>query len=210
VAPSGTTTVRHQLSGADVPDAAVGGTIPNLCPGNSNHIWNVWANLSYPNNQDFNVQNQSDVADWPCFAKYYVTFPLDSLPPGVVILSADLTLHQFGGSDPGAAQPSLIQVLTVAENWSPATITWNNAPLALENVGQSWVDPTSFPGWPGLERTWDLSYAVARAYAQGKPLRLVVYSADSAIHSGKHFVSSDVGDWNAAARPTLVITWGEP
>jgi len=26
-----------------------------------------------------NVQNQSDISDWPCFSKYYVTFPLDAV-----------------------------------------------------------------------------------------------------------------------------------
>jgi len=45
--------------------------------------------------------------------KYYVTFPLTALPPGKVVVSATLTLHQFGNSQPDAAKPSLVQVLTV-------------------------------------------------------------------------------------------------
>ncbi|MDT8304975.1 MAG: hypothetical protein RRC07_03480, partial [Anaerolineae bacterium] len=53
-----------------------------------------------------------------------------------------------------------------------------------------------------------VSRAVAQAHASGQPLRLVLYSADGAYHSGKYFSSSDVPAWNAAARPTLTVSWG--
>jgi uncharacterized repeat protein (TIGR01451 family) len=208
--PGGAAVIREKLNGAIVPDAAVGGTMPDLCPGDSYYIWNVWGNANYGDESDFNVQNQSDVADWPCFAKYYVTFPLDAVPPGKVVISATLTLHQFGGSEPSQAEPSLIQVLMVDEAWDEASITWNNAPLALENVSSTWVDTTGFPGWPGIPRTWDVSRAVAEAYEMGTPLRLVLYEADDAYHSGKHFVASETGDWNEVARPTLRVLWGDP
>jgi len=192
-----------------VPDADVGGTIANQCPGDEEHIWNEWGNRNDGHAPDFNIQNQSDVADWPCFAKYYVTFPLDSIPRGKTIISATLTLHQFGNAGgAGEAQPSWIQVLIASADWREETITWNNAPPACENIGGSWVDPiTDWPGWPGVPRTWDVSYAVARAYARGEPLRLVLYSADSAYHSGKYFVSSDTGDWNVEGRPRLEVWW---
>jgi hypothetical protein len=213
-----TATIRHRLNGASVPDAAVGGTTGNLCPSNPTYIWNDWGNDNFADTADFNIQNQSDLSDWPCFAKYYVTFPLTAIPAGKVIVSATLTLHQFGGSgdlnDPNPnnrPQPSLIQVFTLSEDWSDTTVTWNNAPLAFENVSRAWANPlASFPGWPGAPRTWDVSYAVAQAYARGQPLRLALYEADSAYHSGKHFVSSDTGDWNAAGRPTLAVRYGNP
>jgi uncharacterized repeat protein (TIGR01451 family) len=208
--PGGTAVIREGLNEATVPDAAVGGTIPSLCPGGSDYIWNVWGNASFGDESTFNVQNQSDVADWPCFAKYYVTFPLDAVPPDKAVISATLTLHQVGGSAPDEAEPSLIQVLTVGEAWDEAAITWNNAPLALENVASTWVDPTVFPGWPGIPCTWDVSGAVAQAHAAGTPLRLVLYEADDAYHSGKHFVASETGDWNQVARPTLRVVWGDP
>ncbi|PMP73212.1 MAG: hypothetical protein C0183_23200 [Roseiflexus castenholzii] len=210
--PTGSLIVRRPTERSPlVPDADVGAAIANQCPGDENHIWNEWGNRNYGRAPDFNIQNQSDVADWPCFAKYYVTFPLDGIPPGKVIVSATLTLHQFGNSgDAGQAKPSWIQVSVAAGDWNEQTITWNNAPIAYENVAISRVDPvTGSINWPGVPRTWDVSYAVARAYARGEPLRLVLYSADSDYHSGKYFVSSDTGDWNIEGRPLLDVRWGE-
>jgi hypothetical protein len=206
-------TVQQGWQGANVPDAAVGGTTGNLCPGDSYYDWNQWGNANFGTTPDFNIQNQSDLADWPCYAKYYVSFPLSQIPVKKTIVSATLTLHEWGGSDPNQAETSLIQVFTVADNWDPATVTWNNAPLALENVSQTWVapiPPPGFAGWPGQAYSWDVSLAVAQAYAANQPLRLALYSADGAYHSGKYFTSSDAEDWDAAGRPTLLITYGTP
>ncbi|HEX9373506.1 MAG TPA: DNRLRE domain-containing protein, partial [Roseiflexaceae bacterium] len=204
----GTSTIRQGLDGATVADAAVGGG--SVC-GDGLDFWTQWGVANYAGKGDFNVQNQADVADWPCFSKYYVTFPLSAVPSGKAIISATLTLHQFGNAQPQDAKPSLIQALTVDRDWSEAGLTWNSAPLALENVGQAWANPLlAFPGWPGVPRTWDVSRAVAAAYASAQPLRLALYEADSDYHSGKYFVSSDTGDWNADGRPTLTVTWGDP
>jgi len=214
-----TITIRHRLNGADVPDGGVGGY--TIC-GNGLDVWSQWGEQvyysffnsstgQYEEFGDFNIQNQSDYADWPCFSKYYITFPLSSLPTGQTIVSATLTLHQFGNSDPSLAKDSLIQVMTVAEDWNETTLAWNNAPLALENVSRAWAPPVpSGTGFPGALRTWDVSRAVVEAYSAGKPLRLVLYSADGDAHSGKYFVSSDTGDWNAAGRPALIVTLGTP
>jgi len=214
VAAAGQTQIRRPTQNdPSVPDADVGSAIQNQCPGDDYHIWNEWANRNYGDAGDFNIQNQSDVGDWPCFARYYVTFPLTAIPSGKVIISATLTLHQFGNAGgAGEAQPSWIQVLTAAEDWQERTITWNNAPRAWENIGGRWVDPVgnNWNGWPGIPWTWDVSYAVANAYASGSPLRLILYEADSAYHSGKFFVSSDTGDWNIQGRPTLTVVWGNP
>jgi hypothetical protein len=166
-----------------------------------------------------NVQNQADISDWPCFSKYFVTFPLAGhVPPGAGILSATLTLHLTGGSgslnDPSEPPPpqSLIQVFTVNSDWDSNTLAWNNAPQAWENVSATSVAPhPDFPGWPGIPYTWDLSYAVARAVASGQQeLRLALYSADGGRHSGKYFASSETGSFSAVSRPTLTITWGAP
>ncbi|MFV9505128.1 MAG: DNRLRE domain-containing protein [Oscillochloridaceae bacterium umkhey_bin13] len=171
-------------------------------------FWTEWGTSSRDAGRgDFNIQNQSDLADWPCFSKYYVTFPLNSLPRGRVVVEARLILHHFGNAQPSDAKPSLIQVHVVEHDWDEQRLTWNNAPLASENVGAGWVPPLQATApWPGIPREFELSRAVAAAYAANQPLRLVLYSADSAYHSGKYFVSSDTGDWNAAGRPTLIVT----
>ncbi len=209
--PAGTTTIRHGLNGAVVADGHVGGQAVCGDPFNPN-FFNGWGDANYAGDEQVNVQNQMDVADWPCFSKFYLTLPLDAVPAGKEIISATLTVYQFGNAGgPGEAEPSVIQALTVAEGWNESSITWNNAPLAVQNVARADVNPiTNFPGWPGVPITWDVSGAVAEAIAVGEPLRLALYSADSEQHSGKYFTSSDTGDWNANGRPTLEVVWGDP
>ncbi len=200
-------TIRHGLNGANVVDAAVGGH--TTCGDGIDH-WPQWGQANYAGYTQFNVQNQYDISDWPCFSKYYVTFPLDAIPPGSSIVSATLTLHQFGGAGGGiwgTPPDSYIQVLRVAEGWSEATLNWNNAPLAAENLNRVWVPP-AWPAYPGTPYRWDVSAAAAAAYTARTPLRLAVYSADTEYHSGKYFYTSDTD--GAVSRPTLKLRWGVP
>jgi hypothetical protein len=210
-ASGGTVTIRHGLDGAAVVDADVGGS--SVCGQRAGpEYFPTWGELNYAGKEFVNIQNQIDVADWPCFSRYYVTFPLSAVPADRVILSATLTLHLWGGAGEGlepGPQPSFIQVLTVGESWDERTLNWNSAPLAVENVSATRVDPVAeYAEPPGIPYRWDVSRAVAEAYALKTPLRLTLYEADFAYHSGKYFHSSDVGEWNAEARPTLEITWG--
>jgi len=207
---------HRDANNSEVPDGGVGGYAN--C-GDGMDFWTEWGERVYytfPSGEeygDFNIQNQSDLADWPCFSKYYITFPLPAQPPGTVIRSATLTLYLWGGAGaPEERTPSLIQVFTVRDDWTEPTLNWNNAPLAYENVSQCWVQPILEPvNWPGVRYDWNIGYAVAKAYAAGEThLRLAVYSADSNYHSGKYFVSSDTGDWNAQGRPRLTIVFGRP
>jgi hypothetical protein len=201
-----TAVVRQGLNGQVVRDAAVGGH--TVC-GEGQNAWTQWGNANYAGYDQFNVQNQWDVADFMCFSKYYVTFPLASIPRGKTIVSARVVMSLFGnaGYAPGDARPSAINALTVTEDWQESSITWNNAPRAAQNVSVTWVFPVdaSHPAGP---YSWDVGAAVAEAHASGEPLRLVFYSTDGDYHSGKYFWSSDVGDWHAAGRPTLEVAWG--
>ena len=207
ISPAGTTTVRHLLDGAVVKDSMVGGGFN--CGGSLNR-WTQWGFANYAHTTQLNVQNQAQLGDWPCFSKIYLTFPLSSIPQGKTILSAILTLHQFGNSDPSEADSSLIQVLAIASEWDESTLNWNNTPLAWENVSQAWVEALpGYPGYPGIPRQWDLSRAVAQVYPSGSPLRLAMYSADYPMHSGKYFYSSDMDDYAAITRPTLTVVWGD-
>ncbi len=207
---SETIMIRENTNGITVPDSGVGGTTGNLCPGDAYFIWNEWGNLNFGDSWHFNIQNQGDVADWPCFSKYYVRFPLDSVPDGKKIVSATLLLHYWGGSNPSTAQSSLIQVLTVNEDWQENLVTWNNGPWAWENVSRTWVHlPAVWPNWPKVPVFWDVSYAVDQAYRTGKPLNIYLYEADWAGDSGKYFTSSEAEEWNVTGRPTLFVKWGE-
>jgi hypothetical protein len=206
--PGGTIIIRNKLNGAVVTDAHVGGGM--LCGEAFNpNFFNGWGDANYAGVTQVNVQDQANLGDWPCFSKFYITFPLTQIPAGKVIRSAKLTLYQFGNSNPAGAYDSLIQALVVKEDWNEATITWNNAPYAWENIGQTWVNPLpGFPGLPGVANEWDVTRAVAEAYQQGSPLRLVFYDADFPIDSGKYFYSSDVDDGMPTSRPTLTVDWG--
>jgi hypothetical protein len=206
VVPGQLVTIRQGLNGASVVDAHVGGH--TTCGDGLDH-WNGWGAANYANYPQINIQNQWDISDYPCFSKYYVTFPLNALPSGRTVISATLTMHLFGnaGYAPGDARPSLIQALTVGEDWDESTLSWNNAPLAQENVAATWVYPVDFYAeWPGVPYTWEVSRAVAQAYATGEPLRLALYSADGEMHSGKYFYSSDADE---AGRPSLRVLLGD-
>ena len=204
-----TVIIRHKLNSVVSSDASVGGG--SVC-GDGLDFWSEWGNKNYTNDPNILIRIQSDVADWPCFSKIYLTFPINLVPPGKVIKSASLTLHQFGNAGgTGEAQDSWVQVSEAASNWNESIISWNNAPQSQNNASYSWVAPIiTFPGWPGVARTWDISWLLNKNYQAQLPLQLVMYSVDSAYHSGKYFVSADTGDWNETGRPTLTVTYGDP
>lgn len=211
VSKAGEVTIRQGLDGAMVMDADVGGSSSCGSPA-APDFFPSWGDLNWAGKSFVNVQNLGAIGDWPCFSRYYVTFPLDALPAGRAILSATLTLHLSGGAGQGLTPgplPSLIQVLTVDGGWAESSVTWNNAPLARENVSATWVYPVdSSPPSPGIPYHWDVSSAAAEAYASGTPLYLALYESDWAFHSGKYFHASDVGPATAEGRPTLTVAWG--
>jgi len=207
----GSTIIRQGLTGITVSDGQVGGHSTCGAPFGPDYF-DGWGDANYSGYDQINIQNQSDVADWPCFSKFYVTFPIKDLPTHKVIMQSTLVMHQFGGANPTQAQSSLIQVSSTDSNWNENSLTWNTAPLAQENFSGSWVNPLiDFPSWPGVPIAWDVSQAVTNAYASGKSVvNFVLYSADTAYHSGKYFSTSDTLDWNSEARPTLEVDWGTP
>jgi hypothetical protein len=200
-------TLRNGVDGVVVPDAAVGGH--SECGNKYDpNYFDGWGEANYASYAQFNVQNQWDVADWPCFSKFYITFPLASLPAASSVVSATLTMYMFGnaGYGPGDAKPSYMQIAREAEDWTEKTVTWNNAPPVLENYTWSWVQPVDNPNdYSGRPRTWDLARAVADAHASDEPLRLVVYSTDGDYHSGKYFWAAEA---DKEVRPRLDIMWG--
>jgi hypothetical protein len=203
----GVTRIQNGLNGALAPDAAVGGGF-DCGKDYGPDFWDGWGSANYAGDSQINIQNQWDISDWPCFSKYYVTYPLDLIPNGKTIINATVTMYltgTAGGGEWGPPPDSYIQALTVGQQWDEATITWNNAPLANENIAGTWVYPKTTNGW--VTYTWNVSRAAAQAYESGEPLRLAFYSADGDYHTGKYFASSD---WHEIkGRPSLTVTWGD-
>ncbi|MEO8954729.1 MAG: DNRLRE domain-containing protein [Ktedonobacteraceae bacterium] len=205
-----TYTVRNGLNNQVVTDGMVGGSLS--CGNLGLNRWTQWGPRSYPGAPQLNIQNELDISDWNCFSKIYITFPLGSLASGQSVVNAKVTLYEYGNSGTqGKPNPSYIQVATVNQNWNPQTLSWNSAPPIQENITSMLVNTKSKPvvPLPGLAVTWDVSLALAQAYAAGQPLQLVFYSTDNQYNTGKYFYSSTVGSYNAAGRPTLQVTLGQ-
>jgi hypothetical protein len=206
ITPQGTTVIRRGLGDSVVEDAWVGGG--GTCggghegdPDNDNH----------GSDSSLFVENQHWITDFPCFSKSYLRFGLDPIPAGKSILSATLTIHQWSNARWDRAQPSLITLFTVDGDWEEDTLTWNNAPLARENLSSTWLEvitPDNNPGLPGVPYTWDATQAVAEAYAAGEPLDVALYTADVNQHSSKYLLSSEAVPAYAEGRPTLTVVWG--
>ena len=205
-----TYTVQSGFNNQVVTDGMVGGSLN--CFTHGLNRWTNYGSQSYPGEAHINIQNEWDESDWNCFSKFYISFPLSSFPKGKGVVSGTVTLYEWGNPGPlGKPNPSLIQVASVNEGWNPATLSWNNAPLIQENISRTVVN--IMPGkidYPGVPYTWDVSKALAAAYAAGQPLRLVFYSSDSAYSSGKYFFSSSEASFNAKGRPLLKATLGTP
>jgi len=202
-----TYTIRNGLHNQVVTDGMVGGSLG--CFNKGNNRWTQLGGQSYPGADRINIQNEWDISDFNCFSKFYISFPINSLPAGKGVVSAKVTLYEYGNAGQrGKSNPSLIQVASVNEGWNPATLSWNNAPLVKENISRTVVNTVSGSTVYGVPYTWDVSKALADAYASGQPLRLVFYSSDSAYSTGKYFFSSTIAAWNANSRPTLQATLG--
>jgi hypothetical protein len=164
------------------------------------------------------VGSEVAVTHLPCFSKSFLRFFLDDIPPNKTIISATLTLHHWGNSgDPDAPRDedrphsSYVWLYSISDPWTETGITWNNAPLAQENLDVVQITPlSSQPDWPGIPYTWDATEAVAAAYTAGQPVNLAIYDSADQRNTSKYFTSSETGDWNVAGRPTLTVIWGQP
>ena len=166
----------------------------------------TWGSRNFGRADHVNVQMQWDVADWPCYAKYYAAWSLGELPAGAQVISATVELRQFGnpGFSPGYAddgtKDTVMQVFEVDKPWDEHTITWDNAPVPQENTSRTLVRPlpgdcAPTPYWycsPGIPYQFDVTEIVRRAQAQGRSwASLALYTAAGQYHSGKYFYSRE-------------------
>ena len=213
---TGTLTLRHGINGVTVPDSHVGGGA-NCGEDHHPNFFNGWSTHNFPGVQQINIQNQMNVEDWPCFSKYFISFPVDQIPAGKIVLSAELTMFHFGNAGGNQSSPSneqargsTLQVMTVDSSWDETTLNWQNSPSVVEHIADTWVTPiineNNFAS-PAIPVTWDIKSAVTQAYAANETLNLAIYAADWDLHSGKYFYSSDARD--DYHRPILTITYGD-
>lgn len=203
-----TSEIRNGFNNQVVNDAMVGGSLN--CFNEGLNRWTKFGNQTYPGADRVNIQDEWDISDFNCLSKFYITFPLSSLPSGKGVISAKVTLYEWGNAGGHSPNPSLIQVAAVEPGWNPNDLSWNNAPLVQEDISRTVVNvmPTQKVTPPGEPYTWDVSQAVADAYAAKQPLSLAFFSSDSAYSTAKYFFGSSVGSWNANGRPNLQISLG--
>ncbi len=151
--------------------------------------WTEWGLLNSGTAGSFNVQNQSDVSDYPNFSKCFMTFGLDAIPRGKKIVSATLKLYQMGNSTlinngtDSMATKAFLQIFKVNEDWNKDTICWNRAPYANGNYGGAYVDKVPTVG--GLQfGHWRLPSSLTAT--QYDTMLAMVTNADD-----KAFVSSN-------------------
>jgi hypothetical protein len=165
-----------------------------------------WGNHNYSTSPYVNVQMQWDIADWPCYAKYYAAWSLSELPAGAQVISATVEMRQFGnpgygtGYEDNATKDTVMQVSEVKDRWDEATITWDNAPVPVENTARTVIKPLPgdcqpTPHWycsPGIPYTFDITEIVKRAQTGGRSwASLALYTAAGQYHSGKYFSSRE-------------------
>lgn len=148
-------------------------------------------------------QAQWDVADWPCYARYYAQWGLPVLPAGAQVISATVEMSNFSnpgygaGYEPDGTGDTTYQVWEVDQPWSELGITWDNAPDPAENISRTVVRPidvacpvplvnATCP--PGVPYQFDVTEIVRRAYAGGRGwASMLLYTAAGQYHSGKYF-----------------------
>ncbi len=146
---------------------------------------------------DFNIQSQWDIADWPCYSKYYAKWDLPTLPEGAKVLSATLTARQFGnaGYEQGQTGTTVVQVFEVVQSWHETQLAWDNAPLPVRTISRLAVPPLPAtceqPYYycnPGVPYSFDVTGAVQQARGDGRSWASVaLYTAAGQYHSGKYF-----------------------
>ncbi len=168
-------------------------------------------------------QAQWDVADWPCYDRYYAQWGLPALPAGAQVVSATVEMSNFGnpgygaGYAPDGTGDTTYQVWEIDQPWSELGITWDNAPNPTEPTSRTVVRPidvacpvplvnAACP--PGVPYSFDVTEIVKRAYADGRSwASMLLYTAAGQYHSGKYFWGGDAPRVHIAYTTQGAPTW---
>ncbi|WKZ31563.1 MAG: PKD domain-containing protein [Candidatus Dojkabacteria bacterium] len=167
---SGTVTIINNVNGAVTEDIAVGGG--SLCGALTQEEnvddfryssgafaadgwgYRIYDDATLPAQYEFlNIQNQNNVADWPCFSRPYFKFPTTPVPSGKVIESATLKLFQFGNAGPS---------LYGAPKTSPTIVELNG-----ETYGLAGHEDGEFSGFYRSGGVWDQDGPITAGIASG-------------------------------------------
>jgi hypothetical protein len=177
----------------------------------------TWGGRNWGASPYVNVQAQWDVADWPCYSRYFARWSLDGLPAGAQVVSATVTMRHFGNGGYGAGyaedgtKDTVIQVYEVSGDWQDGDISWDGAPAPGENVSRTLVRPIDVTCGkaycnPGIAVDFDVTAIVHRAVAAGRPSAgMGLYTAAGQYHSGKYFWSREGGNQAPAVRIAYVM-----
>ena len=198
-------------------DASVGGGGDCGAPDWPDYFPN-WGNRNWGQDNAI-VWFQSDPADWPCYSRYYGKFTLPTLPGGAQVVSATLTMWQFGnpGYGPGYAEDGTkdtsMELYQMPTNWTELGITWDNAPQPIENLSRKTVNPlpgdcSPTPYWycePPIPYQWDATELVKRAYAAGQTeAAFALGTSAGQYHAGKYMRQRE---HNFAHGPRIAIAY---
>ena len=158
------------------------------------------------------VENQWDVADWPCYNKLLLRADLSAIPYGARVVSATVEIARFGqmgyacgycvdpatGSNNGTMD-TVVQIYDYPATWSESTATWDTTrypgpPLhriltvPLPDDGQEGRSYASNP----LPEFWDVTGPVQAALARGdSTASILAATAAGQYHSGKYYYSTE-------------------
>jgi hypothetical protein len=187
-------------------NSSVGGVSPNLCSDGPEHwrYFTDWADRTHPDTDKLFIQNQSNLADWPCYSKTYLKFPVSSVSEltGKKIKSAKLSMWMLGNNGSFNDYKMLTHIFTInPQDWqTKASATWNNAPQALENITATWVaQKPAYATYKWKKEDgqiplyqWDVSKAFADAKSQNQSsLYLGMYITGVEMHQGFHLAPRD-------------------
>ncbi|MHB1457249.1 MAG: DNRLRE domain-containing protein [Armatimonadota bacterium] len=172
-----------------------------LRAGNASDLPNEW--------QDEAI-TQSNWNDWDPVdytIKEYLQFDISMIPQDRVILSATLRNHYRGHFE---SNPSdiYLNVVRLANEYNPDTVTMLTSPLPVENGFRRLVSTSEVSNWIDFDVTDVISKSMQKGLHKAS-FALTGSSGD--ISNGKIWdVSFGRADWYNDGRPQLVIVFGKP
>ena len=187
---------------------AVGGVGFDLCGeryGSRKHsFYTVWPYQTHPDDAPY-IQNQGNIADWPCFSRSYLRVPLAGQTAdldGKVVLSAKLKLTQQFNTGLYHGYRMMVQLDHVdPNNWQGrATANWNNTAIGTSNIAATWFEQRNSGNF--FELSWD----VTQDFTANQNQAFLAYSAyilGYDLHMGSTFADENHPDF----APYLEITY---